>query len=406
MSGNNDRETFRACTDALLRPCDGAWVLSNPRTRRHIELDAAAIAAFTQHAAGASEELWQEALNGAQGHDRTAPTGESGLWGDPTGLAPCDGSAVSGDALFALLRRHLFVLQDGANEYENFLAPQTSPLDDAHLGTFHQRVGQTLLRHRVRERWRWWHNQKFVDDGTAIQAAPYKLVQENFFDRYFANADIAGERILDFACGNGYFAAKLARLGANVVGIDTSEPLIASAQRNYGAAAEFVHVADPQAGLDWLAQQEPDSFDRIYMSDILLLLLTPEDGKPDPDNVTCLLSALARLLRVGGQMHMMEPNGTTWLAGRYGGEAGRNYVIVPEYRRPVFNVAPTLDRVMELVGAAGFVLADYRHPEISDDSSSDPALSAYANEFPLWDFLTFRRWPDDGSSLGDIRAHA
>jgi SAM-dependent methyltransferase len=402
----NGNETFRACTDALLRHCDGAWILSNPRTRRHVELDAAAIAAYTQYAAGASEDLWHDALADAQGHDRTAPTGESGLWGDPTGLADGNGAAAGGDALFALLRRHLFLLADGSDEYERFLAPQTSPLDDAHLGTFHQRVGQTLLRHRVRERWRWWHNQKFVDDGTAIHAAPYKLVQENFFDRYFADAGIAGERILDFACGNGYFAAKLAGLGAHVVGVDTSEPLIDSARRNFGATAEFVHVADPDAGLDWLARQDANSFDRIYMSDILLLLLTPEDGKPDPDSVTRLLTALGRILRVGGQMHMMEPNGTTWLAGRYGGESGRGYVIVPEYRRPLYNVAPTLDRVMELLSAAGFVLAEYRHPEISDEDSGEggdeSALSAYARDFPLWDFLTFRLWPEDVSA----HAHA
>jgi len=393
---SNGSETFRACSDALLHHTDGAWVLSNPRTRCHIELDSTAIVAFTDHATGAPAELWQDALVHAQGRDRTAPTGENGLWGDPTGLAACEGAMVSGDDLLALLRRHLFLLRDGSDEYERFLAPQTSPLDDAHLGTFHQRVGQTLLRHRVRERWRWWHDQKFSNDGTAIQSAPYKLVQETFFDRYFANAGIAGERILDFACGNGYFTAKLAGLGASVVGIDTSEPLIASACRNYGPAAEFVHVAGPDASLDWLACQEADSFDRIYMSDILLLLLSPEDGKPEPDSIARLLDALARVLRAGGQLHMMEPNGTTWLAGRYGGEAGRSYVIVPEYRRPVFNVAPTLDRAMDLLGAAGFVLAEYRHPEISGDESSDPALSAHANEYPLWDFLTFRRWPDEG----------
>lgn len=399
---SNSSERFRACADALLHHVDGAWLLSNPRTRCHIELDRAAIAAFTEHAAGAEAELWQDALACAHGRDRTAAAGQNGLWGDPTGLAACDGAMVSGAALFGLLRQHLFLLRDGADEYEQFLAPQTSPLDDTHLGTFHQRVGQTLLRYRVRERWRWWHDQKFDDNGTAIHSAPYKLVQENFFDRYFANAGIAGERILDFACGNGYFAAKLAGLGADVVGIDTSEPLIASARRNYGSAAEFIHVADPDASLDWLTSQDANSFDRIYMSDIFLLLLSPEDGKPETAAIERLLWALGRLLRAGGRMHMMEPNGTTWLAGRYGGEAGRSYVIVPEYRRPVFNVAPTLDRAMDLLGAAGFVLAEYRHPEISGDETGDSALAAHANEYPLWDFLTFRQWPEEAGG----HAHA
>ncbi len=401
MSGNGS-ENIRACTDALLHCVDGAWILSNPRTRCHIELDGAAIAAFTELAAGAPAELWHDALAPAHGRDRTASAGETGLWGDPTGLASFDGGEVSGEALFALLREHLFLLRDGADEYERFLAPRTSPLDDAHLGTFHQRVGQALLRNRVRERWRWWHDQKFVDDGTAIHSPPYRLVQETFFDRYFGDAEIAGERILDFACGNGYFAAKLAGLGADVIGIDTAEPLIDSARRNYGAVAEFVHIADPDAGLDWLDAQEASSFDRIYMSDIFLLLLSPEDGKADTDGIGRLLAALGRILRTGGQLHMMEPNGMAWLAGRYGGEAGQRYLIVPEYRRPVFNVAPTLDRAMELLGDAGFVLAEYRHPEISDDGSADPTLLEHANEYPLWDFLTFRQWPKEG----DRHAHA
>ena len=71
---------------------------------------------------------------------------------------------------------------------------------------------------------------------------------------------------------------------------------------------------------------------------------------------------------------------------------------MPEYRRPVFNVAPTLDRVMDLLSAAGFVLAEYRHPEISDDGTADPTLTAHASEYPLWDFLTFRQWPDESGS--------
>jgi len=395
-AGSNER--FRACADALLRCVDGVWVLSNPRLRRHVELDGAAIKAFTDHAEGAPAALWADALSAAHGRDRTAAAGENGLWGDPSGLANGESEAVSGGALLELLRRHLFLLRDGDDEYQRFLAPQTSPLDGEHLGTFHQCVGQTLLRRRVRERWRWWHDQKFASDGTAICSAPYRLVQDNFFTRYFAAADIAGEHILDFACGNGYFAAKLAGLGADVVGIDTSEPLIAGARANYGDVATFVHVDGPAAGLAWLAQQDADSFDRIYMSDIMLLLMAPEDGTADPDVAARLLAAFARILRAGGQLHMMEPNAITWLAGRYGGEAGHRYLIVPEYRRPVFNVAPTLDRAMALLAAAGFVLAEYRHPEISDDGSADPALTAHAREYPLWDFLTFRRWPEGGDS--------
>lgn len=103
---NSGSASFRACIDALLHHTDGAWVLSNPRTRCHIELDRAAIAAFTEHAAGASEELWQSALASAQGRDRTAPTGENGLWGDPTGLAARDGAMLGGAGFVLAEYRH------------------------------------------------------------------------------------------------------------------------------------------------------------------------------------------------------------------------------------------------------------------------------------------------------------
>ena len=55
-------EQFRACGDVLLHHVDGAWMLSNPRTRCHVELDRAAIAAFTAHAEGAPTAVCRNIL--------------------------------------------------------------------------------------------------------------------------------------------------------------------------------------------------------------------------------------------------------------------------------------------------------------------------------------------------------
>ena len=45
----------------------------------------------------------------------------------------------------------------------------------------------------------------------------------------------AGERILDLGCGSGQLTAKIAEGGAQVMGIDRSEEMIAEAQRNFPA---------------------------------------------------------------------------------------------------------------------------------------------------------------------------
>ncbi len=90
---------------------------------------------------------------------------------------------------------------------------------------------------------------------------------------------------------------------------------------------------------------------------------------------------------------MMEPNPVFWLASR-GGDEKRPYLIVTEYRQPVFNVAPTLDRVLKRLAEAGFAQIEYIHPGIHAGDGANPDLVAFASQFPLWDFCTFITRPD------------
>lgn len=70
---------------------------------------------------------------------------------------------------------------------------------------------------------------------------------------------VAGLRVLDLACGNGYLARRFARMGAHVTGVDASEPIIELARRRESRAPLGIayHVADaarlemlPTAGFD------------------------------------------------------------------------------------------------------------------------------------------------------------
>ena len=55
-------------------------------------------------------------------------------------------------------------------------------------------------------------------------------------------ARAAAEAVLDAACGPGLYAVRLARMGWDVVGVDTGEPVLRHARvlaREAGVAAEF-----------------------------------------------------------------------------------------------------------------------------------------------------------------------
>ena len=81
-----------------------------------------------------------------------------------------------------------------------------------------------------------WLDQKHQDEGdlwhrTLIDPSVFRLL-----------GPVTGQRVLELACGNGYLAHKLARLGAEVTAVDASPALIALAKqrlRQAGLAAEL-----------------------------------------------------------------------------------------------------------------------------------------------------------------------
>ena len=381
---------YRLCDEAVIQKRAGTWLVTNPRTHRHVELNGAAVRALSS-LSEASSGAWGTAFSDAKGWDRSGLDLSYGLWSDPSGCVDRRGAACRGQALFELLQRHLFLVLEDQRDYDDFLAPLSSLLDRDHLGTFHQRVGQhLLLEERVRDSWRWWHDQKFEPNGTRLKPTPYKWVQEAFFDRYFGNRDLKDSRVLDFGCGNGYFTGKFAALGATPLGLDTCSHLIDIARRNHAKRAEFQACRDTGHVLEVLQGLPMESFARIYMSDTFLLLF---DGL-GAEGLRPLLQAFRRLLLPEGRIHMMEPNPIFWLACRLG-SPDRPSAAVTEYRDPLYGVAPTLDRLLGAMAPAGFALVEYLHPELDKEADADAALRAFARQFPLWDFLTFepRRGP-------------
>ncbi len=369
---------------AVFRRYDSAWLMSDLVTREHIELDASAMIVFGQLASGAEEGEWTRSFQMSRGWVRTHFDPSRGLWADPTCLGARQGTALSGARLTEELRnRYLLTSPTDMQSYNMFCRPLTSALDTSHLGTFNQRLGQYLIRDlRLRQTWRWWHDQKFFPDGLSLRPGPYRDVQEFFFDSYFDTSKLRGKRVLDFACGNGHYSKRFAEGGACVIGVDTCKELIELAKFNHGGVAKFVWMNESARAPDILRQFADNSFDIIYLSDIFLILAE----KPEVSSLVTLLREFKRLLSPRGRVHMMEPSGLFWLSPRIG-TPDYPLVVVTEHREKMYNVAPTLERVCRFMAAANFALVELQHPLPSPHADAD--IRSYGARFPMWDFTTW-----------------
>ena len=101
--------------------------------------------------------------------------------------------------------------------------------------------------------------------------------------------NVDGKRVLDAACGPGFYSARLAERGGEVVGIDASEAMVAEATRRYGDVVTFqqADLREPVADL------EPGSFDLVVCQ---LALEHVADWEPVAANFARLLDDRGRLV--------------------------------------------------------------------------------------------------------------
>jgi SAM-dependent methyltransferase len=383
--------------DILIRPITGGgWVASNPRVHSHVELEPRTIYELTKYSAqtakSMNEEGWIKLLGASVGYDRTVFAQSKGLMVDATGYGD-RGEALTGQNLLATLLKGWILMDEGGAAYGEFCSLKTSPLDEKHLGSLHQAVGHyQFFELRTNEPWRWWHDQKFTPDGLQIRPGMYKWIQEHFFHEFFSSVGLKGKRVIDYACGNGFYSSFFARSGAVVTGIDTSVQLIDLARKNFGELAQFVCPGNAEGCMAHLSTLEKASIDVIYLSDALLFFFSDlRTHEKHSGLLDRLLREFARLLRPDGTFYLMEPNASFWLASRFGTKE-RPFAVVPEFRRKVFQVAPTSSEIISAVGEAGLAVTKLIHPRVSSEATQlDPSAHAYASEFPLWDFYEIRK---------------
>ena len=100
---------------------------------------------------------------------------------------------------------------------------------------------------------------------------------------------LTGQQVLDVGCGGGILSDAMARMGANVTGIDLATKALRVAQL-HAIETQTPNVAYREISVETLAQQQPQSFDVVTCMEML-------EHVPDPASV---VRACAALVKPGG----------------------------------------------------------------------------------------------------------
>jgi 2-polyprenyl-3-methyl-5-hydroxy-6-metoxy-1,4-benzoquinol methylase len=101
-------------------------------------------------------------------------------------------------------------------------------------------------------------------------------------------------KLLDFGCGSGWYAHRMARWGWNVTAMDFSKHAVEQVRRRFGITTLFGTLPHPAVA--------PESFDMITMGQVLEHVHNPH----------AVIGAAARALRPGGVLVISVPNLESW----------------------------------------------------------------------------------------------
>nr|WP_322876662.1 methyltransferase domain-containing protein [Pseudocalidococcus azoricus] len=150
----------------------------------------------------------------------------------------------------------------------------------------------------------------------------------------------AGERVLDLGCGDGVLTAKLQALGCEVVGVDSSPDLIATA-RAMGVA---VHLLDAQA-LNFQAE-----FDAVFSNAALHWMQKPDQ----------VIAGVWQALKPGGRF-----------VGEFGGHGN------------IATIQTALNRTLEKRGANPAAINPWYFPTVEEYQARLVAIGFTVNQIVL-----------------------
>ena len=123
-----------------------------------------------------------------------------------------------------------------------------------------------------------------------------EIAHEHWHRYAFARAFVAGRRVLDVACGEGYGSALLCDTAAHVTGVDIDTRTLAHARATYAGRANLAFVEGSAAALPL-----PDACVDVVVSFETIEHLAAADQPP-------MLAEFARVLRPDGVLILSSPN--------------------------------------------------------------------------------------------------
>jgi SAM-dependent methyltransferase len=176
--------------------------------------------------------------------------------------------------------------------------------------------------------------------------------------------DVAGLRVLDAGCGPGIYAAWLLERGADVVGVDVSERMVAIARERLGGRAEF-RRADLDRPLDFLSEA---SFDLVLAP--LVIDYVRDWGS--------LFREFHRLLRPGGLLVFSVEHPFSDFSYRHMTDYFDVEVVECTWRGfrkpvPVRSLRRPLGELVNRLTGAGFAIDRFLEPRPTDEfREADP----------------------------------
>jgi 2-polyprenyl-6-hydroxyphenyl methylase/3-demethylubiquinone-9 3-methyltransferase len=135
---------------------------------------------------------------------------------------------------------------------------------------------------------RWWDPQSEFRPLHEIN--PLRL---EWIDRHAA---LAGKKVLDVGCGGGILTEAMARLGAQVSGIDLSDKALRVAELHL--LESKLEITYRKSSAEELAAEQPGAFDVVTCMELL-------EHVPEPAG---MVGACARLVRPGGKVFFSTIN--------------------------------------------------------------------------------------------------
>jgi SAM-dependent methyltransferase len=205
--------------------------------------------------------------------------------------------------------------------------------------------------------------------------------------------EVAGVRLLDLACGNGYLSRRFARQGAIVTAVDANEPLIERARMR--EAQELLGITYYVADAAHLQMLEEGAFDLVVCN---MALMDIEDAAGAIQEVARVLRQKGRFVaslshpcfdKVNTSCWVIErfyPTTTIWRKMSHYRELAMDEMPWPQvpgqvvytraYHRP-------LSWYFRTLRAAGLVVAAFEEPEPTAEFLANEPQGSWIAEIPL-----------------------